>query len=159
MRKQTSPQAVTHARLSHESGCRSFNAEEKGRKVRERSESFAGHYSQARQFYLSQTKVEQGHIADALIFALNRVALNPPKTFAGRKVGAPVTRQKIGGGPSVLYDAVPILPSKDGSAKDFVSDAFGHLQFIAFGKNALPPFKKAGLPEELDWQREQVVTA
>jgi hypothetical protein len=120
----------------------------------------------ASSFYLSQTKVEQGHIADALVFKLSRVALNPPKTFAGRKVGAPVTHQKIGGGPSVLYDAVVILPSKDGanilltnaSAKDFVSDAFGHLKFIAFVKNALRLFKKTGLPEELDWQREQVVT-
>ena len=60
-------------RESHEIGFRSFPAEEKGRKVRERSESFADHYSQARQFYMSQTKVEQGHIADALIFELSKV--------------------------------------------------------------------------------------
>ena len=43
-------------RESHESGFRSFPAEEGGRKVRERSETFADHYSQARQFYISQTK-------------------------------------------------------------------------------------------------------
>src|SRR6202044_2425868 len=60
-------------RESHEIGFRSFQAEEKGRKVRERSQSFADHYSQARQFYLSQTKVEQGHIADALVFELSKV--------------------------------------------------------------------------------------
>ena len=51
-------------RESHEIGFRSFPAEEAGPKVRERSASFADHYSQARQFYVSQTPVEQGHIAD-----------------------------------------------------------------------------------------------
>src|SRR6202046_4963370 len=60
-------------RESHDIGFRSFQADEKGRKVRERSESFADHYSQARQFYISQTKVEQGHIAEALIFELSKV--------------------------------------------------------------------------------------
>ena len=60
-------------RESHEIGFRSFPVEEKGRKVRERSESFSDHYSQARQFYISQTKVEQGHIAEALIFELSKV--------------------------------------------------------------------------------------
>src|SRR3984957_14563814 len=242
-------------RESPEIGFRSFNADERGRKVRERSESFVDHYSQARQFYISQTKPEQGHIADSLVFELSKVhkpairsrvvshlgnidakladrvssglglqekapalppavetrkdlkaskalsiALNPPKTFAGRKVGALVTDgtdlslvealqqaldaegamleivaptiggvassdgrrieadQKIGGGPSVLYDAVAILPSMDGanllltngSAKDFVSDAFAHLKFIAFVKAARPLFQKAGLPDDLD---------
>src|ERR1700722_3209932 len=56
-----------------EIGFRSFPAEENGRKVRERSVSFADHYTQARQFYISQTKVEQGHIAEALIFELSKV--------------------------------------------------------------------------------------
>jgi catalase len=60
-------------RESPEIGFRSFPADEKGRKVRERSASFADHYSQARQFYVSQTKVEQGHIADALVFELSKV--------------------------------------------------------------------------------------
>ncbi len=60
-------------RESHEIGFRSFPAEENGRKVRERPESFADHYSQARQFYISQTKPEQGHLADALIFELSKV--------------------------------------------------------------------------------------
>ncbi len=35
-------------------------------KVRARSETFADHYSQARQFYISQTETEQTHIANAL---------------------------------------------------------------------------------------------
>jgi catalase len=242
-------------RESPEIGFRSFAAEEKGRKVRERSESFADHYSQARQFYLSQTKPEQGHIADALVFELSKVekpairerlvshlpnidakladrvakglgmsgkvqavaaaketlttlkpskplsiALNGPKSFAGRKVGILVTdgtdsdvfealkaaveaegamieviapavggvtgsdgnrieaQQKIGGGPSVLYDAVAVVPSKEGvqpllknaAAKDFVSDAFAHLKVVGYVDAAMPLFEKAGIAADMD---------
>ena len=38
-----------------------------------RPESFADHYSQARQFFISQTPIEQKHIADALVFELSKV--------------------------------------------------------------------------------------
>jgi catalase len=44
-----------------------------GSKLRIRPESFADHYSQARQFYISQTEPEKNHIADALVFELSRV--------------------------------------------------------------------------------------
>lgn len=54
-------------------GFRSFAAAEEGQKQRLRPESFADHYSQARQFYLSQTDVEQDHIARALTFELSKV--------------------------------------------------------------------------------------
>ena len=54
-------------------GFKSFPAEEQGAKLRIRSETFADHYSQARQFYISQTPVEQTHIADAFIFELSKV--------------------------------------------------------------------------------------
>jgi catalase len=47
--------------------------EEKGVKGRIRAESFADHYSQARQFYLSQTVYEQAHLASALVFELSKV--------------------------------------------------------------------------------------
>ncbi|MFZ1545485.1 MAG: catalase [Candidatus Nitrotoga sp.] len=46
---------------------------ESGEKSRIRAESFADHYSQARQFYLSQTACEQAHIASALVFELSKV--------------------------------------------------------------------------------------
>ncbi|CAH1070367.1 catalase [Candidatus Nitrotoga sp. 1052] len=46
---------------------------ETGEKIRIRAESFADHYSQARQFYLSQTTYEQAHIASALVFELSKV--------------------------------------------------------------------------------------
>jgi catalase len=242
-------------RESHEIGFRSVAVEETGRKVRERSESFADHYSQARLFYISQTKIEQGHIGDAIVFELSKVEslairervvshlpnidadlaekvaaglglkeipktavaavktnkdlkpskalsimLNPPESFAGRKIGALVTNgvnaellaalktaveaegamleliapvvggvdtsdgtqlpadHKISGGPSVLFDAVAILPSAEGAqilsknpaARDFVADAFAHLKFIAYVGEAMPLLKKAGVDEDLD---------
>jgi catalase len=54
-------------------GHRSYREEVEGPKVRLRAESFADHYSQARQFYDSQTAVEQNHIAMALTFELSKV--------------------------------------------------------------------------------------
>ena len=53
-------------------GFRSFAAADEGPKVRLRPESFADHYSQARQFYISQTPIEQKHIGDALVFELSK---------------------------------------------------------------------------------------
>jgi len=46
---------------------------ETGEKGRIRAELFADHYSQARQFYRSQTVHEQAHIASALVFELSKV--------------------------------------------------------------------------------------
>lgn len=54
-------------------GFKSSDDEAQGSKLRYRSETFSDHYSQARQFYLSQTKIEQSHIQDALIFELSKV--------------------------------------------------------------------------------------
>ncbi|MEP9354662.1 catalase [Xanthobacter sp. KR7-65] len=54
-------------------GFRSFREEIQGPKVRLRAESFADHYSQARQFFNSQTVPEQKHIAMALTFELSKV--------------------------------------------------------------------------------------
>ncbi|WHO79654.1 catalase [Rhizobium leguminosarum] len=236
-------------------GYRHFPAEEQGPKVRLRPESFADHYSQARQFYISQTPPEQRHIAAALIFELSKVEtpvirermvshlmnidetlaskvghalgfksmpkpadaamptrqdLEPspalsivergPKRFEGRKLGilvsdgtdaaifkallAEITEQKatfeviapkiggvtlsdgnwieahqmIDGGPSVLYDAVALLPSAEGTgellkeatARDFVADAFVHCKFIGYVETALLLMQKAGIADALD---------
>ena len=54
-------------------GFQHFPVEEQGAKARLRPESFADHYSQARQFYISQTPPEQRHIASALTFELSKV--------------------------------------------------------------------------------------
>lgn len=53
-------------------GHRSHATEPTGPKQRLRPESFADHYSQARQFYRSQTPIEQRHIIDALTFELSK---------------------------------------------------------------------------------------
>jgi len=60
-------------RESPVNGFRSVAIKETGDKGRVRPESFADHYSQARQFYLSQTVYEQAHIASALVFELSKV--------------------------------------------------------------------------------------
>lgn len=235
-------------------GLHSFPEPLQGTKTRSRSETFADHYSQARQFYISQTPTEQNHISDALIFELSKVEKesirerivahlenidkglaqtvaaglgmknlpapakaarptkdlppspklsiiqNGPNSFKGRKIGvllsdgadaklfaalksaaaaegtsveviAPTiggvdlsdgshvkANHKVGGGPSVLFDAVAVLLSPEGaeklssdaSAKDFVSDAYAHLKFIAYSEPATALFDKAGLGKSID---------
>ena len=54
-------------------GFHSAVVNESGDKGRVRPESFADHYSQARQFFISQTTYEQAHIASALVFELSKV--------------------------------------------------------------------------------------
>jgi len=54
-------------------GFRSAAVNETGDKGRIRATSFADHYSQARQFYRSQSSYEQAHIASALVFELSKV--------------------------------------------------------------------------------------
>jgi catalase len=58
-------------------GFSSFPAHEEGDKLRVRPESFADHYSQARQFFYSQTDSEQGHIVAAFTFELSKVMGKP----------------------------------------------------------------------------------
>src|SRR5690348_2595619 len=50
----------------------SYPEEQAGPKRRLRAESFADHYSQARQFYISQTEVERRHIANGFVFELSK---------------------------------------------------------------------------------------
>ena len=243
--------AMGGPREAPQRGFRSYPAVDSGPKRRIRAELFADHYSQAGQFYRSQTPVEQAHIQRAFTFELSKVEtpairarmvshlrnvdealakavadglglkampeaaeparpvlanlppspalsilLNGPKDFAGRKIGALVTdgtdakllaalekavkaegamlelvaprvggvtlsdgtempaKQKINGGPSVLYDAVALLPSAEGAAllsgeataRDFVADAFAHAKFIGYVEAAKPLFDKAGVP-------------
>lgn len=235
-------------------GTMSFREEADGPKQRVRSETFADHYSQALQFYASQTAVEQTHIANALVFELSKVeredirarvvghlrnidadlattvadglglALPPaakaarptlqdlptsdalsiqknaPGTFKGRKIGILLTdgadaaifealtlackkeganwdviapkiggvtlsdrkkvpaKQKIDGGPSVLYDAVALIVSapgaallaKDAPTKDFINDAFTHCKFIGHTDAARVLFQAAGIEDKVD---------
>ncbi|MDB5481244.1 MAG: Catalase [Caulobacteraceae bacterium] len=60
---------------------------------------------------------------------------------------------RVDGGPSVLFDAVALLPSEEGGAQlamesaavNFVRDAFAHLKVIAYLPGATPLFVKGGL--------------
>jgi catalase len=56
-----------------EHGFSSLPAPEEGPKQRIRSESFADHYSQARQFWISMTNPEQDHIVNGFAFELGKV--------------------------------------------------------------------------------------
>jgi catalase len=236
-------------------GFKTFADIEHGAKRRLRAESFADHYSQARQFYISQTAGEQQHIAAALTFELSKVktpvirermvshllnideglaikvagklglpkmpkpadaamptrqdlpespalsiVLKGPQRFEGRKLGILVTDgvdakllatlqaaigkaggvceiiapkvtgveasdgsfiaadQMIDGGPSVLYDAVALLPAESGidallqesTARDFIADAFAHCKFIGYVASAERLFAKIGIADDLD---------
>ena len=73
--------------------------------------------------------------------------------------GNPIeVQQMIGGGPSVLYDAVALLPSqaamadliKEATARDFVADAFAHCKFIGYVEAAMPLLERAGIADNLD---------
>jgi catalase len=240
-------------RESPERGFTPFAEIEQGPKRRLRAESFADHYSQARQFFISQTMGEQTHIAAALTFELSKVKIpairermvshllnidetladkvaaklglqkmpepaeaavptrqdldpspalsiveNGPERFEGRKLGILVSDgsdagllkalksaldkvgatyeiiaptitgvktsdgswieadQMIDGGPSVLYDAIALLPAapamddllQESTARDFVADAFTHCKFIGYVESALPLFGRAGISAE-----------
>jgi catalase len=242
-------------RENPEKGFHSYPAEITGEKLRIRSDSFADHYSQARQFYLSQTAIEQHHLANAFIFELSKVEklairermvshllnvdkplakivsqglglkslpeasspakpvntklkpsaalsiiLNGPQTFQGRKLGVLMTddadanlfkalkkalkkegatleviapqiggvtlsdgswvnaEHNIIGGSAVLFDAVAILVSKEGSkkllkeaaARDFIADAYANYKFIGYVDETKLLFEKVGLIEDLD---------
>jgi catalase len=239
-------------RESPATGYRHFAEPVSGEKRQLRPESFGDHYSQARQFFISQAPIEQKHIGDALVFELSKcervdirqrivghllnidetlakavasglgmkampeparaqqptrmdlpasdalsIVKRIPGTFEGRKLGILVTdgasaalvnalteqvkaikavyeivaphiagaelddgtlieaKQKIDGGPSVLYDAVALIVSetgakklsKDKTALDFVNDAFAHGKFIGHTAAAKILFQKAGVEQ------------
>jgi catalase len=243
-------------RESPQRGFTPFADIEQGAKRRLRAESFADHYSQARQFFISQTMGEQAHIVAALTFELSKVKTpairvrmvshllnihgalankvaaklglqkvpkpadaavptrqdldpspalsiveNGPHRFEGRKLGILVSDgsnavllkalksaldkagatceiiapqvtgvkandgswidadQMIDGGPSVLYDAVALLPApaamddllQESSSRDFVADAYAHCKFIGYVESAPPLFEKSGVAvDDLD---------
>lgn len=60
-------------RADPKAGYHSFPEPVQGDKKRVRSETFADHFSQARQFFMSQTESERNHIVAALTFELSKV--------------------------------------------------------------------------------------
>ena len=67
-------------------------------------------------------------------------------------------QQMLGGGPSVLYDAVAVVASAEGAAtlaeapaaKDFVTDAHNHKKFVGHVPAASALFAAAGLADKVD---------
>ena len=91
------------------------------------------------------------------------------KTAKGKKLPAD---QALSGAPSVLFDAVVLLPSQEGAAMlakeaaavDWLRDAFGHLKVIGHVGAAKPIFDKAAVAPKaddgvIDLQRAGGVTA
>ena len=93
-------------------GFTSYEASVSGPKVRVRSETFADHYSQARQFYVSQTEIEQTHLANALTFELSKVGrVSIRKRMVGhlRHIDAALAQDVANGlGMLELPDKVPV---------------------------------------------------
>lgn len=66
------PDEIKGPREDPKRGFHTYPDTEAGPKRRLRAESFADHYSQAHQFFASQTSVEQQHIIDAFVFELSK---------------------------------------------------------------------------------------
>lgn len=88
-----------HAMLKGETGYVSHQENIKAQKVRQRSESFADHFTQARLFFDSQSPEEQDHIINALSFELSKV--NDPK----------IREREL----AILYQIKPEMADKVGS--------------------------------------------
>ena len=105
-------------RESLQRGFRSFAEGENDQKVRLRPESFADHYSQASQFFKSQTETEQRHIAMALTFELS-------------KVETPVIRERM----------IAHLLNIDEGLAETVADKLGIVDLPKPADAAVPPRK------------------
>ncbi len=142
-------------------GFRSAGVNETGEKGRIRAESFADHYSQARQFYISQTAYEQAHIASALVFELSKVELvHIRKAMVGhlrhieedlaKRVAAGLALDKLPDPPAIAMPVKTMEPSPAlrtiGKMKDtLVGRSVGIL--IANGSNgaAIENIRKAAM--------------
>jgi catalase len=106
-----------------------------GEKGRIRAESFADHYSQARQFYLSQTAYEQAHIASALVFELSKVEhLHVREAMVGhlRHIEEDLAKRVAAG---LAFDKIPVAPPAAAAVQEMkLSPA---LQIIGKMKNTL----------------------
>ncbi len=106
-------------RESPDVGFRTAALTESGDKGRIRAERFADHYSQARQFYRSQTGHEQAHIASALVFELSKVEhAHVPQAMVGhlRHIDEDLARRVADG---LGLDSLPSAPTAALPVQDF----------------------------------------
>ena len=102
-------------------GFHSAAVTESGKKGRIRAEGFADHYSQARQFYLSQTTYEQAHIASALVFELSKVGhVHVREAMVGhlRHIEEDLANRVASG---LGFDKVPDAPEAAAPVKELAS--------------------------------------
>lgn len=103
-------------------GFHSAAVTETGEKGRIRAESFADHYSQARQFYRSQSTYEQAHLASALVFELSKVEhMHVREAIVGHlrhieeelaiRVGAGLGMEKMPAAPVAAAPVQELVPS------------------------------------------------
>src|ERR1035437_6214819 len=91
-------------------GLATFAEPLEGSKLRIRAASFADHFSQARQFFYSQTEPEQNHIVSAFIFELSKV---DTKAVRERMVGQlanvdPKIAERVANGLGLRGEIVPV---------------------------------------------------
>lgn len=103
-----------------EGGFTSFNERLDAHKVRQRSDSFRDHFSQARMFYHSQTPTEQKHIVKAFCFELGKVETAAVRIRMLGLIGQ-VDRslaEKIAKGLGAKVPDQPELPMNHGAGAD-----------------------------------------
>ena len=128
-----------------------------GHKVRERSDSFSNHFTQATLFWNSQTPAEQQHIIDAASFEVSKVTIPEIRERMvklyfnvspelGRKVGENLGVEGVDGDLSYLEKlSTSPLPSDAGQQHDNVSDA---LSIEKNGPSSVKTMKVALLLED-----------
>jgi catalase len=124
------------------------------------STSATTHYSQARQFFISQTQVEQQHVIDAFVFELSkcerpgigqRIVAGlrnvhqdlASAVAAGRKIGVLVTDGIDAADGTQALASMP-------AAREFITDAYAHREFIGYTEHAMPLFQACGVDSRLD---------
>lgn len=101
-------------------GFSSFNERIEAHKVRQRSESFTDHFSQAKMFFESQTPTEQDHMVRALRFELGKVentAVRSRMLGLLAQVNSDLA-QRVADGLGMKVPAQPELPMNHGVGAD-----------------------------------------
>ena len=80
-----------------------------GAKSRVRPDSFADHYNQARQFYVSQTALERQHIAAALIYELSKVESRAIRARGVHRLGQKDDKHALNLAEGVRLDELPAV--------------------------------------------------
>lgn len=106
--------------MMSEGGFTTHNERVEGNKIRQRSDSFRDHFSQAKLFYESQTHIEQQHIINAFCFELGKVeAVEICMRMLGiiNKINNELA-QKVGEGLGAEVPSKPMCPVNHGVGAD-----------------------------------------